>query len=332
MKAKLCPFEKRFLEHCKKRHFFESGDAVLIALSGGSDSVALLKLLVAIQPYIKVSLAAAHCNFKLRGKESDADETFCKTLCDSLGIRIFTKHFDVKRTAKTHKTSIEETARHLRYDWFESLMQTHGFNKLATAHQQNDNAETILFNLFRGTSLLGLSGIPERREYIIRPVLSFKRSELQDYLHQTQTPYRIDSSNLSDEYDRNFIRLRLIPLIEERFQHKFLQNLLRLSENASELNAFIDSHMNNVMKRKGLSFEGQSFEIDALKKLTRFEQKELFKRALMKLGVEPSAQVLSRLTGLLQTQSGKKIVLGKHIAVVWKKSHLVFINDKPTTT
>lgn len=328
MKVKLRPLEKKFLEHCTKRNLIKSGDAVLIALSGGSDSVALLNLLVAIQPFVKISLAAAHCNFKLRGKESDADERFCQTLCDSLGIEMFREQFDVKRTAKARKTSIEQTARDLRYAWFSTLMQAHGFDKLATAHQQNDNAETLLFNLFRGASLLGLAGIPEQREHIIRPLLHFEREELRDYLRQTQTPYRTDTSNFSDDYDRNFIRLRVIPTIEERFKHKLLPTLSRLSENAVELNTFIESHIKKVMKRKGLSFEAQAFEINALKKLTAFEQKELFKRALMQLQVEPSAQALSRLSGLLQTQSGRKIVLNKYVSVIWKKSHLVFTNHK----
>jgi tRNA(Ile)-lysidine synthase len=327
MKAKLRAFEKKFLEHCTNRCLIESGDSVLVALSGGSDSVALLKLLLAIQPFLKCSLAAAHCNFKLRHNESDNDERFCKDLCERLGIDFFSKKFDTRQIAKTRKTSLEETARTLRYDWFETLMQTHAFNKLATAHQRNDNAETILFNLFRGASLLGLAGIPERRANIIRPVLHLEREELRTYLHQTKTPYRTDTSNFSDEYDRNFIRLRVIPTIEERFKHKFSQNLLRLSENAIELNAFLDAHIKKLMKRKGLSFQDQSFEVAALKKLTLFEQKELFKRALMHLKIEPSAQVLSRLTGLLHTQSGRKITIGKHITAVWKQSHLVFINE-----
>ncbi len=333
MKAKLLVFEKKFLEHCKKRRLIEQGDAVLVALSGGSDSVALLKLLLAIQPFIKFSLAAAHCNFKLRHKESDDDERFCKELCERLGVNFFSRQIDARRMAKIHKTAIEETARILRYEWFERLMQKHGFNKLATAHQRNDNAETILFNLFRGTSLLGLAGIPERRGKIIRPVLHLAREELRTYLHQTQTPYRTDSSNFSDEYDRNFIRLRVIPTIEERFKHKFLQNLLRLSENAVELNAFLDVHVSRLMRRKGLSFQNQSFEIAALKKLTTFEQKELFKRALMRLKIEPTAQVLARLTELLQTQSGRKVVLSKNVSARWEKSYLVFISETaPTET
>jgi tRNA(Ile)-lysidine synthase len=332
MKAKLCLFEKKFLEHCTKRRLLESGDSVLVALSGGSDSVALLKLLSAIQPFIKFSLAAAHCNFKLRHKESDDDERFCKDLCETLGIDFFSKQFDTKRIAKTRKTAIEETARHLRYQWFETLMHTHAFNKLATAHQRNDNAETILFNLFRGASLLGLAGIPERRANIIRPVLHLEREELRAYLHQSQTPYRTDTSNFSDEYDRNFIRLHIIPIIEKRFKHKFLHNLSRLSENAVELSAFLDAHMCKLMRRKGLSFKEQSFEVSALKKLTPFEQKELFKRALMQLKIEPSAQVLSRLSRLLHTQSGRKITISKHVSAVWKKSRLVFINDNSTET
>lgn len=327
MKAKLRVFEKKFLEHCVKRRLIVSGDSVLVALSGGSDSVALLKLLLAIQPFIKYSLAAAHCNFKLRSKESDDDESFCRDLCATSGIVLFSKKFNTQSISKARKTSIEQTARDLRYAWFSTLMRTHGFNKLATAHQQNDNAETILFNLFRGGSLLGLSGIPERRGNIIRPALHLEREALHAYLMQTQTPYRTDASNFVDDYDRNFIRLSVIPTIEARFKHKFKQNLSRLSENAVELNAFLESHIEKVMKRKGLSFKDRSFEISALKKLTPFEQKEIFKRALENVKIEPSAQLLSRLSRLLQTQSGKRVVLGKHLSAVWKKAHLIFIND-----
>lgn len=331
MKAKLRPFEKKFLEHCAKRNLIEQGDKVLLALSGGADSVALLKLLLAIQPVIKFSLAAAHCNFNLRGTESDGDEAFCKTLCQTLGVELFSKTFETKRVAKARKTSIEETARNLRYEWFETLMQTNGFDKLATAHQRNDNAETTLFNLFRGASLLALAGIPERRGNIIRPVLHLERDELAAYLRETQTPYRTDASNFSDDYDRNFIRLRVIPVIESRFKHKFSQNLSRLSENAIELNVFVESHIDKLMRRKGLSFEGQRFEVGALKKLTAFEQKEIFKRALTKLRIEPSAQALSRLSGLLQTQSGRKIALNKRCVAAWNKTHLVFASDETSS-
>ncbi|MCS6989283.1 MAG: tRNA lysidine(34) synthetase TilS [Chloroherpetonaceae bacterium] len=333
LKARLTPFEKRFLERCKTRGLIEKGDRVLIALSGGSDSVALLKLLRAVQPYLKLSLAAAHCNFQLRGKESDDDEAFCQALCQSLGIECFAKKFDAALVAAREKTSIEETARNLRYRWFAELMRERGFNKLATAHQRNDNAETILFNLFRGASLLGLAGIPERRGDIIRPALHLTREDLRNYLAETNSPFRDDSSNASLDFDRNFIRLRVIPLIEERFGSKFLQNLSRLSENAAELQAFVESHIEKLSRRKGLSFKNDSFDVAALKRLTAFEQKELFKRALAKFGIEPSAQALSRLAGLLNAQSGRKIALSARVEAVWKKDRLMFVakdSSRPT--
>lgn len=324
-KARLSAFEKRFLEHCGVSGLIERGDRVLIALSGGADSIALLKLLRAVQPYLRLELAAAHCNFQLRGKESDDDEAFCLSFCQSLGVECFAKRFQTALVAKREKTSIEETARNLRYQWFEELMRERGFNKLATAHHRDDNAETILFNLFRGASLLGLAGIPSRRGNIVRPVLHLSRDDLRGYLAETQTPYRDDSSNASLDYDRNFIRLRVIPLIEERFAPKFSQNLFRLSEHATELQAFVERHVAKLSRRKGLSFKNDAFDVAALKALTPFEQKELFKRALTKFGVEPSAQALARLAGLLETQSGRKVVLSARLEVVWKKTRLVFV-------
>jgi tRNA(Ile)-lysidine synthase len=320
--------EKKFLETIRKKKLIVKGDSVLIALSGGSDSVALFHLLLSAQPFLSLSLSAGHCNFQLRGKASEHDAEFCQRLCDQFNIPFFSRQFNTRSIAKNQKTSLEETARNLRYDFFETLMQPHAFTKLATAHHRNDNAETILFNLFRGSSLLGLSGIAERRESLIRPLLGFTHEELLSYLEKKKASYCIDESNFHDEPDRNFIRLKVIPLIEERFKHKLLPSLIRLSENATELEDFIERHVGKLMRRKGLSFHGNAFDIIALQSLTQFEQKELFKRALAQFDIEPNAKRLEQLAALLTSQSGRKVTINPSLEVCWEKGILRFTRAK----
>jgi tRNA(Ile)-lysidine synthase len=326
-KIALSPFEKKFLEHCKSKSALVKSDAVLLALSGGADSVALFRLLVAVQPYLKLRVSVGHCNFQLRGSESNGDERFCARLCKKFNVPFFCARFETARQAQASGRSIQETARALRYDWFQSISAERGFTKIATAHQANDNAETMLFNLFRGASLLGLAGIPERRENIIRPMLHLERAEILNYLAEKKQRYRVDSSNFLDDYDRNFIRLHVIPKIEERFKRKFLPNLSRLSENIGEIQAFVDAHISKLTRKKGLSFSRQSFDVAALQTLAPFEQKEIFKRALRQVGLEPSSQMLARLAGLLKTQSGRKVILSNRVEAVWKKSSLVFVTS-----
>lgn len=322
------PFEKKFLEHCQKRKFFQKGERVLVAFSGGADSTALLHLLVAVQPVLKVELGAAHCNFQLRARASLQDERFCQKVCDAYRIPLFVKRFETAKIAKAQKTSLEETARNLRYEFFQSVMEAHQFAKLVTAHQANDNAETVLFNLFRGSSLLGLVGIPERRDHIVRPLLPFERKDILQYLHERNVPYRTDQTNFETDFDRNFIRLKVIPLLEKRFEHKLVPSLCRFSQNVEELSEFIEEHIKRLLQRKGIALSQNTFEVSALRRLTAFEQKELFKRALKKFGVAPSAQRLQDLTNLLRLQSGRKIVISPHLEVVWKGAHIHFVEKR----
>lgn len=317
-------FEKKFLEHCQTRKLFQKGEKVLVAFSGGADSSALLHLLYALRPILKIEMAAAHCNFQLRARASLADERFCQKTCDALGIALFTERFATKDIAKKNKTSIEETARRLRYDFFQRLANAHRFSKVATAHHAGDNAETVLFNFFRGASLLGLSGIPERREQIIRPLLPFERADILAYLADKGIAYRTDQTNFETRFDRNFIRHKVIPLIEERFEHKLAPSLLRFSQHVEELSQFVEAHIQKLMRKKGLSFKDNAFEARALKALTAFEQKEILKRALQRCGVAPSAQLLGSLTKLLERQSGRKIVVNLRLEVIWKGDRIFF--------
>ena len=185
-------------------------DTVIVGLSGGADSVALLHLLV----QLNYSCIAAHCNFHLRGDESLQDEVFAQQKAAFLQIPFYKKDFDTIGYANRKQISVEMAARELRYGWFEELRIIHHAQAIAVAHHQDDSVETVLINLIRGTGIRGLTGIYPKRDLIIRPLLETTRLEILDWLHQKNITYRTDSTNLSDEYTRNFIRLRILPMME----------------------------------------------------------------------------------------------------------------------
>ncbi|KAA6316683.1 tRNA(Ile)-lysidine synthase [termite gut metagenome] len=185
--------------------------SVLVALSGGADSVVLLRALLSLE----FNCEAAHCNFCLRGEESDRDEVFVKELCNALHVPLHIVVFDTKHYAREKQISIEMAARELRYHWFAEIKETREVSAIAVAHHKDDNAETILLNLIRGTGINGLCGIRPKNGDIIRPLLCVSRKEITDYLHHIKQEYITDSTNLQDDYTRNKIRLHLLPLMEE---------------------------------------------------------------------------------------------------------------------
>ncbi|MDL2265377.1 tRNA lysidine(34) synthetase TilS [Parabacteroides sp. OttesenSCG-928-G21] len=199
---------RSFIE--RKRLLENHGD-VIVGLSGGADSVALLALLVKLD----YTCVAAHCNFHLRGDESERDALFAKSVADRFGVDFIQKDFDTIAYAKENHLSIEMAARELRYAWFEQIRKERGAEAIAVAHHRDDNTETVLLNLIRGSGIRGMSGMKPKNGYVIRPLLEVSREEILHWLEEQQLSYMEDSTNLSDEYTRNFIRLRLLPLIEE---------------------------------------------------------------------------------------------------------------------
>ena len=184
---------------------------VLVALSGGADSVALLRLLLALN----YRCEAAHCNFQLRGEESERDELFVRRLCSDLQVPLHTIRFDTMQRVKESHLSVEMAARQLRYDWFEQLISERHLQAVAVAHHQDDSIETMLINLIRGTGIDGLLGIQPRHGHVVRPLLALSRQDLLAYLERLRQPYVTDSTNLHDTYVRNKIRLHLLPLMEQ---------------------------------------------------------------------------------------------------------------------
>lgn len=197
--------------HC----LFVRGGKYIVALSGGADSVALLLAMCSMTAEWQIEVEAAHCNFRLRGDESDRDENFCKALCDAHGVPLHLIHFDTREYASLHHVSIEMAARRLRYDYFERLRHDIGADGICVAHHRDDSVETVLLNLVRGTGIRGLRGIQPRNGNILRPMLSVSRSEIVGFLDSLGQPYVTDSTNLVPDVKRNKIRLQLMPLLQQ---------------------------------------------------------------------------------------------------------------------
>jgi tRNA(Ile)-lysidine synthase len=206
----------RFERFIKENDLCSRDDKILVALSGGLDSVVLLRL------FLKAGydVAAAHCNFLLRGPESDGDERFVRDLCEKWGVELFVRSCPAEKYSKQEKLTIQEAARELRYGFFEELIKTKNFSKIAVAHHADDDLETFFINFFRGSGVSGLKGIPVARDRIIRPLLPFERKELETFAQNEHLSWREDSSNSSDKYLRNRIRHHLLPVVEKLVESK----------------------------------------------------------------------------------------------------------------
>ncbi len=222
----------------------ETGDSVVVGLSGGADSVSLLYTLLELVPIYDIKISAVHINHQLRGQDSDNDELFCKDLCKRLSVPFFSEKVDVKKYMKENGCSCEESARILRYEVFKK----YSVDKIATAHTLSDNAETVIHNLVRGTGLKGITGIPPVRDNIIRPLIKVSRQEVEEYLSEKSQDFVTDCTNLSDDYTRNKIRHNVIPQLE-KINGSFLKTM---STNISAFqveNEFISQYCDEVYNK-----------------------------------------------------------------------------------
>ncbi len=268
-------------------------DKVLVALSGGADSVALLRLLLKLG----YACEAAHCNFHLRGEESDRDEQFVRQLCDALQVPLHVVHFDTEKEAEERHISIEMAARDLRYRWFEEVRQACGAGVIAVAHHQDDSVETVLLNLIRGTGINGLRGIQPKNGKIVRPLLCLTRKEIIDYLEGIGQSFVTDSTNLQDEYMRNKIRLNLLPLMEE-INPSVKKSILQTAAHLNEAHLI---YMKGIERAKQRVQADGGIDINAL--LQEPATEALLFEMLSPLGF--NASQVEDIFGTLQGQSGK---------------------------
>lgn len=232
---------KKVMSYIKDNNLIKSGDKVLVALSGGPDSVCLLNILYNLKAELNIEIGAAHLNHLLRDKDAFEDEEYVKTLCKSLDIPCFVKRVDINKYSKDKKMSSEMAGRDARYNFFDDIVKDEGYTKIATAHNANDQAETILFRLMRGSGIEGLCGIKVRRDKIIRPILCLSRKEVEEYIEINNLKPRIDKTNFEKIYNRNKIRLDMIPYIKENFNEDIIQTLNRMSVLLQKDNEFIEN-------------------------------------------------------------------------------------------
>ena len=234
-------FEK-VLSTINKYNLIESGDKIVIGISGGPDSVCLLHILNRLKEKLDIEIYAAHLNHQIRGIEAQKDALYVSNMCDEMGITCFLKSIDVPKYCKDNSLSIEEGARKLRYEMFDEIKQKTKSNKIAVGHNLNDQAETILMRVMRGTGLQGLRGIEYSRENgIIRPLLDIERNDIEKYCEVHNLNPRIDESNLQNIYTRNKIRLELIPYMMDNFNTNLIESIVRMSNSLRSDSEYIES-------------------------------------------------------------------------------------------
>lgn len=289
----------------------EKDDVVIVAVSGGADSIALLHAVYSLKQELGITVHACHVNHNLRGGESKRDEQFVRDFCDSRKIPVTFYSIDIK--ADKHE-SIEERARKMRYECFEKLCSEHDA-KLATAHTASDNAETVFLNILRGTGTKGLCGIPPVRGNIIRPLIRCTREDIENYCTENRLEYVTDSSNLSDDYTRNKLRHRLIPLLQE-FNPSLFEAVSRMTSAVYDDNALLEQ-ISSEAKENARTDDGYSCE-----KLTELERTVLCRvvsSVLSDNGIEPSALRINECVQIILEKKGKINLCRNRFAVVRKK-------------
>jgi len=232
---------QELIAHFKKHDLLRAGDRVGVAVSGGADSVALLRLLIELRDELGVVLSVVHFNHKLRGKASDGDESFVARLAEKFGLTLHVGRGDVARKARQEKANVEDAARRARYAFFRRLTDGDQLDRVATAHTADDQAETVLAHILRGTGLAGLAGIHPETSCVVRPLLNVRRGDLRKYLRAKKQVWREDATNRDTSRQRARMRKKLLPLLEKEFNPRAVEHLVALAEHARIDEAFLSA-------------------------------------------------------------------------------------------
>lgn len=241
--------EEKVLKTIQRYNMLEDGDKVVIGVSGGPDSMTLLNILNDLKEKLNINLYVAHINHMIR-EEADEETEYVKEFCAKINVEFFFKKVKVEEIAKEQKIGTEEAGRNIRYEFFEEVAKKVGANRIATAHNSNDNAETVLMNIIRGTSVSGLKGIEKVRDgRLIRPIIECSRDEIEEYCKEKRLNPKYDKSNSENIYTRNKIRNMLIPFIKQEFNSNIIEGINRLSQIATEEEQFINTIVEKEYKR-----------------------------------------------------------------------------------
>ncbi|HUI30418.1 MAG TPA: tRNA lysidine(34) synthetase TilS [Candidatus Acidoferrales bacterium] len=323
-------FFNRFENYIRKHQLVSENDKIIVSVSGGIDSTVLLDLMMELKNRMQMQIAVAHINHKLRGSESEEDEKFVKDLAESSGIECFVHGVDTRAFIIEHKTSLQAGAREIRYKFLETVMILKNFTRIATAHNANDNAETMLFNLLRGSGANGLGGIPVKRGHIIRPLLFAERKEIEQYARLKSLKYREDSSNIKNYYMRNVIRHSTIPQIQEKINPAVIATLNRTAEIFQEMNSFISNEVKLLYSSVAKNFEGEKLVLDIfkLKNTLLFIRENMIMAALKEfVRGEVDYNKVHAVMDLINSETGSSIELGSDVVVFRDRYNLVFIKN-----
>ena len=323
-------------EYNKLNKMVEEGDRIVIGVSGGADSVCLLYVLKELCQEVGASLFAVHVNHGIRGNTAKQDEEFVKELCSSLNIHLHVAQYEVKKIAKMERLSEEEAGRKVRYQTFIRECENNRCNKIAIAHNMNDNAETMLFHLFRGSGITGLTGIASTRELsaylynitIIRPLLCITRKEIEHFLEERRIPYQVDETNLTDDYSRNKIRNQVLTYVVRELNPNAIEHIAQSAYQLKEIEDYL-KHMVNYAVISLVEATEHSYRIN-LAKLQKEHvviQKELIRRILEKIGgglKDIEAKHIYQVLSLRDKQVGKRMDLPYHIRVEREYEYLKF--------
>ena len=273
-------FEKTVEKTIKQFNMLEKGDRVLVAVSGGPDSMSILNYLLENKEELEIVLLACHVNHGIR-ENAKIDEEYVKEYCDKNNIKLFINHSDVISIAKETKRGLEETGRKIRYDFFEEIAQKENIDKIVVAHNKNDNAETVIMNVLRGSGLAGLKGIEPVREKYIRPLIECGREEIEEYCKRKNLNPRHDESNDDNTYTRNKIRNVVLPFIKEEFNPNIVDTLKRLSDIVKEDEEYINGQAKLTYERLATEENNQvSFVTKEFNKEPKVIQKLLVLKAI----------------------------------------------------
>ncbi len=293
---------KRLEEHIANNLSFLKDKRLLVACSGGLDSVVLTRTM----KELSYEIGIAHCNFGLRAAESDADEAFVLDLADLLDVPVFAEQFDTREYAREKKLSIQMAARDLRYQWFEEILRDFKYDYLLTAHHADDALETMLINLSRGSGLRGLTGIPAVNDKIVRPLLDYSRAELLEYAKSQGYFWREDSSNKKTDYLRNALRHKVVPPYKEEVEG-LLQNILKTQQHLRDSKSLIDDYL-VLINQLVVTETSEGFNIDIAKLANLPHQEALLYELLTPFGFTAWKDI----SELVTAQSGKFILSETH--------------------
>ena len=305
----------------KKYNLIENNDNIVVGFSGGPDSVFLVEMLKKLQCFFNFKIYLVHINHLLRGEDADSDENFSFEYAKKNNLEIFIKRIPVKEIAKEIGKTLEEVGREERYKFFSEIYEKVGANKIATAHNKDDQIETFLFRLTRGTSLQGLEGIKTKNNNIIRPISEIYKKDILEYLNKNEIQYKIDKTNFENEFTRNSIRLDLIPFIEERYNIKFKDKIFSLIEEIRENN------QNNSLNLSDYTDSKNRILLEKIKFLSNFDRKNLLGLFLNEKNIEVNRNKIDEINSLIKSNGTKKIDLNKTYRIVKNYTHL-YIEEK----